>query len=144
MQPRSLHIDELQVLRLVAKGKSTDEIAEMLGIHKSVVQDRIRVAVRKLGAANRTHAAVIASELGLLKSIRQLEQSWRQHELTRPPMADDEREQRVRQRAYFIWVQDGKPHGHDEEHWLLAEAEEKAQPGGDREPLPNPFDPNDT
>ena len=33
MQPRSLHIDELQVLRLVAKGKSTDEIAEMLYAH---------------------------------------------------------------------------------------------------------------
>lgn len=32
-------------------------------------------------------------------------------------------EQSVRERAYFIWEQQGKPYGRDREHWAMAERE---------------------
>lgn len=31
--------------------------------------------------------------------------------------------ERIRQRAYFIWEDRGRPHGEDMEHWLMAEME---------------------
>lgn len=31
--------------------------------------------------------------------------------------------QRIRERAYYIWEERGRPHGQDIEHWLLAEME---------------------
>jgi len=70
MEPRPLDPIELEVLTLFANGKSTEEIGTKLTLHKSVVQDYLRVAARKLGAANRTHAAVIATELGLVKTAK--------------------------------------------------------------------------
>jgi two-component system nitrate/nitrite response regulator NarL len=68
MQPRALDPSELSVLALFASGKSTEEIAETLKLHKGTVQDHLRVAARKLGAANRVHAAVIATEMGLIRT----------------------------------------------------------------------------
>ena len=67
MQPRALDPSELSALTLFANGKTTEEIAETMNLHKGIVQDHLRVATRKLGAANRVHAAVIATELGLIK-----------------------------------------------------------------------------
>lgn len=32
-------------------------------------------------------------------------------------------EQSVRERAYFIWEKEGKPHGRDRDHWAMAERE---------------------
>ena len=32
-------------------------------------------------------------------------------------------EQRVRERAYAIWVEEGQPSGRDVEHWLRAQGE---------------------
>lgn len=34
----------------------------------------------------------------------------------------------VAERAYAIWESEGKPHGHDMEHWLRAEAEAAPKP----------------
>jgi predicted subunit of tRNA(5-methylaminomethyl-2-thiouridylate) methyltransferase len=44
-------------------------------------------------------------------------------------MADDkEREQRIRERAYQIWLEEGKPEGGAQQHWERAlEAIEKEQ-----------------
>ena len=67
MQPRVLDPSELSALTLFANGKTTEEIAEAMNLHKGVVQDHLRVATRKLGAANRVHAAVIATEMGLIR-----------------------------------------------------------------------------
>ena len=72
MYPRPLDRTELEVLTLFANGKSTEEIGCALNLRKSVVQDHLRVATRKLGAANRTHAAVIATELGLIRTLNRL------------------------------------------------------------------------
>lgn len=35
----------------------------------------------------------------------------------------DDREQSIRQRAYAIWEQQGRPAGHSLDHWLRAEVE---------------------
>ncbi|PWC32530.1 DUF2934 domain-containing protein [Azospirillum sp. TSO35-2] len=32
-------------------------------------------------------------------------------------------EQRIRERAYAIWLEEGCPHGRDADHWRLAEQE---------------------
>ena len=70
MELRALDASELEVLGLYANGQSTEEIGARLQIHKSVVQDRLRVAVRKLGAANRVHAVAIAVERNIIKLDR--------------------------------------------------------------------------
>lgn len=51
---------EREVLTWVAQGKSAFEIAEILHIAKRTVDEHVQIAVRKLGAANRTHAVAIA------------------------------------------------------------------------------------
>ena len=43
---------------------------------------------------------------------------------------DSETERRIRERAYEIWVREGKPHGRDAEHWERAKAEILAAAGG--------------
>lgn len=35
----------------------------------------------------------------------------------------DDKSQRVRERAYQIWIEEGRPHGRDREHWFRAERE---------------------
>jgi Protein of unknown function (DUF2934) len=32
-----------------------------------------------------------------------------------------DREQQVRERAYYLWVAEGRPHGRAEIHWMMAE-----------------------
>jgi len=51
---------EAEVLTWVARGKSAWEIGEILRIAKRTVDEHVQTAVRKLGAANRTHAVAIA------------------------------------------------------------------------------------
>lgn len=40
-------------------------------------------------------------------------------------------ERRIRERAYDIWVREGRPHGRDAEHWRMAEAEIAAEEGAE-------------
>lgn len=70
MHTRSLSPIELEVLSLFAKGKTTEEIATALNMHKGAVQNHLRVVTRKMGASNRVHAAVIAAEMGLIKTFK--------------------------------------------------------------------------
>lgn len=58
---------ENEVLRWVANGKSAWEIGEILHITKRTVDEHVQTAVRKLGAANRTHAVALALRDGLIK-----------------------------------------------------------------------------
>jgi len=51
---------ECEVLRWVANGKSAWEVGEILQITKRTVDEHVQAAVRKLGAANRTHGVAIA------------------------------------------------------------------------------------
>ena len=50
-------------------------------------------------------------------------------------MAQD-REQRVRARAHEIWEREGRPHGHDQRHWIEAERELAARASDEKEPPP--------
>jgi LuxR family transcriptional regulator, quorum-sensing system regulator BjaR1 len=51
---------ESEVLFWVANGKSTAEIAGILHISKRTVDEHVQTSIRKLDAANRTHAVAIA------------------------------------------------------------------------------------
>lgn len=64
--PESLSERELEILRLVASGRSNQEIAEILVIAVSTVKSHINNLYAKLGTNRRTQAIAIANELGLL------------------------------------------------------------------------------
>jgi DNA-binding NarL/FixJ family response regulator len=57
---------EMQVLRLMACGLSTKEIAENLGVSPVTARNHITHVVSKLGAANRLQAVVYASQQRLI------------------------------------------------------------------------------
>ena len=56
---------ELQVLKGLTEGKSNKEIARDLDIAEPTVKLHMKTLYRKVGAANRTQAAMIAREAGL-------------------------------------------------------------------------------
>ena len=58
---------ELEVLALVAGGKSNREIATLLFITEGTVKSHINTMLRKLDAADRTQAVTIALRRGLLR-----------------------------------------------------------------------------
>jgi hypothetical protein len=59
---------------------------------------------------------------------------------------DKDRQQRIRDRAYLLWLNEGQPDGRDKEHWEQAEKqiaeEEKAKPENNSvmPPLPGPYE----
>ena len=57
---------ELDVLRLVGCGLTDGEIAVRLAIKRNTVTSHMRKLLRKLDAANRTFAVVLACEQGWL------------------------------------------------------------------------------
>ena len=57
---------ELDILRGITRGASNKEIAREHGIVESTVKIHVQHILRKLGVSSRVHAAVIASEQGLL------------------------------------------------------------------------------
>ena len=57
---------ELEVLRLVTAGMSNREIAEELVISTGTAKSHVHHLCGKLGARNRTEAAMMAKELGLV------------------------------------------------------------------------------
>jgi DNA-binding NarL/FixJ family response regulator len=67
--PSSLSGREVEVLRLMMRGFSNQQIARSLLISTSTVKKHVRRIIAKLGVSDRTQAAVRAVELGLrLKS----------------------------------------------------------------------------
>ena len=64
--PTGLTPRELQVLRLIAVGKSNREVAEELFISLSTVAHHVTNILNKTGAANRTEAAAYAAHHGLV------------------------------------------------------------------------------
>ena len=57
---------ETDVLRLLAQGQSNDEIARSLSISATTVRSHVSSILLKLGVANRTQAALVARERGVL------------------------------------------------------------------------------
>lgn len=56
---------ELQVLRGLTQGKANKEIARDLELQEPTIKLHVKTLYRKIGAANRTQAALIAREAGL-------------------------------------------------------------------------------
>lgn len=61
----SLSEREVQVLAGICNGLQNKEIAHAFNIKEVTVKMHVRSIIRKLGARNRTHAAVMARELGI-------------------------------------------------------------------------------
>lgn len=57
---------ELEVLTLVGRGRSNDEIAKALFISPHTVKNHVSSIYRKLGVKDRTHAALAAIRMGLV------------------------------------------------------------------------------
>jgi len=57
---------EREVLRLVAQGRTNQEIGRELTLSVSTVKTHLEHIIAKLGVSDRTHAAVRAAQLGLL------------------------------------------------------------------------------
>lgn len=62
----SLTAREIEVLRLLAEGKSNPEIAETLGRAEGTMKIHVHNILQKLGAADRTQAVTIALRRGIL------------------------------------------------------------------------------
>jgi two-component system NarL family response regulator len=58
---------EIEVLRLVASGKSNREIGDALLIAEGTVKAHVNNILNKLGANDRTHAAMLALQRGLFR-----------------------------------------------------------------------------
>jgi DNA-binding NarL/FixJ family response regulator len=58
---------EISVLRLIAAGKANKEIAHQLSITEETVKSRVKSILSKLGANDRTHAAMIGLKRGIIE-----------------------------------------------------------------------------
>jgi len=62
----SLTAAEVRVLRLIAEGNANKEIAAQLSISEDTVKGQVRNILSKLGAKDRTHAAMIGFKRGII------------------------------------------------------------------------------
>ena len=58
---------EVRVLRLIAEGKANKEIAAQLSVSEETVKGQVRNILSKLGANDRTHAAMIGLKRGIIE-----------------------------------------------------------------------------
>jgi DNA-binding NarL/FixJ family response regulator len=58
---------EISVLRLISAGNANKQIADQLSISEETVKSRVKSILSKLGANDRTHAAVIGLKRGIIE-----------------------------------------------------------------------------
>src|SRR5271166_5119858 len=58
---------EILVLRLIASGNANKQIADQLSITEETVKSRVKNILSKLGANDRTHAAMIGLKRGIIE-----------------------------------------------------------------------------
>jgi DNA-binding NarL/FixJ family response regulator len=58
---------EIRVLRLIAQGNANKEIARALALNEETVKGQVRNILSKLGAKDRTHAAMIGLKRGIIQ-----------------------------------------------------------------------------
>jgi len=58
---------EVRVLQLIAQGNANKEIAEQLSLSEETVKGQVRNILSKLGARDRTHAAMIGLKRGIIE-----------------------------------------------------------------------------
>ena len=59
---------EIEVLQLIAAGNANKQIADQLSITEETVKGRVKNILSKLGANDRTHAAMIGVKRGIIQS----------------------------------------------------------------------------
>jgi DNA-binding NarL/FixJ family response regulator len=64
----ALSPSEIRVLKLIAGGLSNKEIAARLAVTEEVVKGQVKNILSKLGANDRTHAAVIGLRNGIIEA----------------------------------------------------------------------------
>jgi len=62
----SLTPAEVEVLRLIAAGNANKQIADRLGVTEDTIKGRVKNILSKLGANDRTHAAIIGVKRGII------------------------------------------------------------------------------
>jgi DNA-binding CsgD family transcriptional regulator len=67
MRPKMLNEREIETLTWVARGKTSAQIADMLGLAKRTIDFHIDNARAKLGAATRTQAVAKATTERLIR-----------------------------------------------------------------------------
>lgn len=65
--PMHLTKRQLEVLRLLAEGRSTDEIATKLGLSTATVRNYVANLLLRLGVHSRLQAVVVARKAGLIE-----------------------------------------------------------------------------
>ena len=60
---------EIAVLRLIAAGNANKQIADQLSITEETVKSRVKNILSKLGANDRTHAAMIGLKRGIIELV---------------------------------------------------------------------------
>ena len=60
---------EVDVLRLIAAGHANKQIAAQLSVTEDTVKGRVKNILSKLGANDRTHAAMIGVKRGIIQSL---------------------------------------------------------------------------
>ena len=58
---------EIRVLRLIAEGNANKEIAAQLSVSEETIKGQVRNILSKLGAKDRTHAAMIGLKRGIIE-----------------------------------------------------------------------------
>ena len=58
---------EVSVLRLIAAGQANKQIADQLSVSEETVKSRVKSILSKLGANDRTHAAMIGLKRGIIE-----------------------------------------------------------------------------
>jgi DNA-binding NarL/FixJ family response regulator len=58
---------EIDVLRLIAAGNANKQIAHQLAVTEETVKGRVKNILSKLGANDRTHAAMIGIKRGIIE-----------------------------------------------------------------------------
>jgi two-component system NarL family response regulator len=66
-QPDELSDRELEVLTLVANGRTADEIAEKLFLSRNTIRNHMQSALEKLGVHSKLEAVVTCHRLGLIQ-----------------------------------------------------------------------------
>ena len=65
---RSLSTREIEILRLLALGRTNGEISQELMFSVSTIKNHVQQLIVKLDVSDRTQAAVRATELGLIEA----------------------------------------------------------------------------